>query len=68
MDTGNNSESKGSGNSHIATDNLISDILRLVQEQAEKLGKGTISAEWAVEYRSLVWKIRELLQSLGPDD
>jgi len=68
MDTGNNNESKAPDNSHIAAESLISEILRLVQEQAEKLGRDAISAEWAAEYKSLAWKIRELLQLLGPDD
>ena len=68
MDTGNHHESKPRSNSDIAAENLISEILRLVQEQAEKLGKGAISEEWAAEYKSLAWKIRELLQLLGKDD
>ena len=68
MDTGNNNGSKARSNSDIAAENLISEILRLVQEQAAKLGKGAISEEWAVEYKSLAWKIRELLQLLGKDD
>jgi hypothetical protein len=47
-----------------STENLISEILQLVQEQKKMLGKGAISPEWASEYKSRAWQIRQLLDFL----
>jgi hypothetical protein len=51
-----------------STENLISEILQLVQKQTEMLKKTTVSSEWAAEYKSRAWKIRELLKLLGKSD